>query len=353
MHVHLRDGPMCKLITPTVRSGGIAICYVMPNLVPPVTTKQQVVEYHAKLQSLAPKTTFLMTLYLSKDLTPELLEECAGLIHGIKCYPAGVTTNSKYGVDPNDFSAFYPLFAKMQELGLVLNLHGEKPSTKEEGDDINVINAEPRFLPALRKLHDDFPKLKIVLEHCTTHEAIDLVRELNQDVKAGDEIYVAATITAHHLYLIIDNWAGNPINFCKPVAKFQKDRKSLIAAATSGEPWFFFGSDSAPHPIHTKQVHVGVCAGVYTQSDAVSYVAEIFDKEGKLQNLPKFIGSNGISYYGLDKTILDKHGDESVWLVERKNKVSMVIGNSDVNVVPFKAGDELKYTVEWRPNSKT
>ena len=104
MHVHLRDGSMCELITPTVRTGGIAISYVMPNLVPPITTKQQVVNYHTKLSKLAPQTTFLMSFYLSKDLTPELIEECADLIHGVKCYPAGVTTNSKYGVDPNDLS---------------------------------------------------------------------------------------------------------------------------------------------------------------------------------------------------------------------------------------------------------
>ncbi|CAK9441483.1 uncharacterized protein LODBEIA_P53510 [Lodderomyces beijingensis] len=357
MHVHLRDGPMCKLITPTVHSGGISICYVMPNLVPPITTKQQVIDYHAKLTSIEPKTTYLMSFYLCKDLTPELIEECKDIIHGVKCYPAGVTTNSKFGVDPNDFSIFYPLFAKMQELGIVLNLHGEKPGNREE-DEINVINAEPKFLPALRQLHQDFPKLKIILEHCTTHEAIELVRELNSgknkkshsDDGGDDEIYVAATITAHHLYLIIDNWAGDPINYCKPVAKFQKDRRALIDAATSGEPWFFFGSDSAPHPIHKKQVHVGVCAGVYTQSNAVSYVAEIFDRQDKLDNLAKFVAKNGISFYGLSQEILNKHKGESCWLVERKNNVPELIGNGDVNVVPFKAGTELKYAVEWRKN---
>ena len=100
-----------------------------------------------------------MSFYLSKDLTPELIEECADLIHGVKCYPAGVTTNSKYGVDPNDFSSFYPLFEAMQKHGIVLNIHGEKPGTSEE-DEINVINAEPKFLPALKKLHADFPRLK-------------------------------------------------------------------------------------------------------------------------------------------------------------------------------------------------
>ncbi|KAK6880877.1 Dihydroorotase [Candida tropicalis] len=348
MHVHLRDGPMCELITPTVRQGGIAISYVMPNLVPPITTKQQVVDYHAKLSKLSPKTTFLMSFYLSKDLTPELIEECSDLIHGIKCYPAGVTTNSKYGVDPNDFTSFYPLFEVMQKIGIVLNLHGEKPSTDENDEEINVITAEPKFLPALKKLHADFPRLKIILEHCTTSDAIATIREINQNYKPGDDISVGATITAHHLYLIIDNWAGNPINFCKPVAKFQKDRKALVEAATSGEPWFFFGSDSAPHPIHAKKTHVGVCAGVYTQSHAIAYVAEIFDKAGKLENLKKFVSDNGINFYGLTDEILNKHKNESVWLVERENKVPEAIANGELEVVPFKAGETLKYTVEWR-----
>ncbi|KAI5956231.1 URA4 [Candida jiufengensis] len=351
MHVHLRDGTMSKLITPTVKSGGISICYVMPNLVPPITTKQQVEEYHKNLEKMAPDTTFLMSFYLCKELTPELVEECAdkGLIHGIKCYPAGVTTNSKYGVDPNDFSQFYPIFEKMQEKGIILNLHGEKPGIDEK-DEINIINAESKFLPALRKLHQDFPRLKIILEHTTTFESIELVRELNQGKKQGDEIFIGATITAHHLYLIIDNWANNPINYCKPVAKFHKDKNALIDAATSGEPWFFFGSDSAPHPIHKKQVHVDVCAGVYTQCNAIGYVAEIFDKFNKLENLKKFVSDNGIKFYDLKEEILAKHKNESVWLIERKNKVPEILGNGEVEVVPFKAGDELKYIIEWRKN---
>lgn len=139
---------------------------------------------------------------------------------------------------------------------MILNIHGEKAhlSKEEEArgnveDEINVINAEPKFLPALRKLHADFPKLKIVLEHCTTHESIALIRELNKGKTENDEVFVSATITAHHLYLIIDQWAGNPINFCKPVAKFQKDRQALIDAATSGEPWFFWlGLCTPPNP---------------------------------------------------------------------------------------------------------
>lgn len=350
LHVHLRDGKMMELITPTVRQGGVAIAYVMPNLVPPITTLQRVKDYRNELQKLSPKTKFLMSFYLSQDLTPELIREAAkgGFVHGVKCYPAGVTTNSKYGVDPNNFSIFYPIFEAMQETGLILNIHGEKPNSKHETEEIHVLNAEPKFLPALRKLHADFPKLKIVLEHCTTKEAIALIRELN-DGNNG-EVFVSGTITAHHLSLTIDSWAGNPINFCKPVAKLPLDRDALVNAATSGEPWFFFGSDSAPHPIEAKSTHVGVCAGVYTQSHAIAYVAQVFDKAEKLDNLKKFVADNGLEFYKANLDLKEVEGleKERVWLVKRENIVPEVIGSGTLNVVPFKAGEKLDWTVEWR-----
>lgn len=355
MHVHLRDGEMMELVTPTIRSGGISVAYVMPNLTPPITTIEQVQSYHAKLQKLSPETTFLMTFYLSHELTPQLVREAAEskVIRGIKCYPAGVTTNSKYGVDPNDFSAFYPIFEVMQQQGLVLNLHGEKPSVaknseSDETEDIHVLNAEPAFLPALEKLHADFPRLQIVLEHCTTKAAIDIVRKINAETKEADPITVAASITAHHLFLSIDEWAGNPINFCKPVAKLPSDRRALVEAATSGEPWFFFGSDSAPHPIESKSKHVGVCAGVFTQSHALSYVAEAFDVAGKLENMEKFVSKNGQNFYNVDMKQVGDREHQSVWMVKRPHDVPQVIGRGAVNVVPFKAGESLQWTAEWR-----
>ncbi|WPK23348.1 hypothetical protein PUMCH_000586 [Australozyma saopauloensis] len=343
MHVHLRDGKMMELVAPTVREGGVSIAYIMPNLVPPVTTIDRVVEYKKLLQALAPKTTFLMSFYLCKELTPELINEAAklGAIQGVKCYPAGVTTNSAAGVDPNDFSSFYGIFKAMEENNLVLNLHGERPPSKDE--DIHVLNAEPKFLPALIKLSQDFPNLKIILEHCTTKAAIDTVRSLH---KENPNCKVAATITAHHLYLTIDSWAGNPINFCKPVAKLPEDLRALVDAATSGEPYFFFGSDSAPHPIESKARHVGVCAGVFTQSHAIAYVAEIFHAAGKLENIKKFVSDNGVAFYGLSSD--DVISKDTVVLVERENYVPEIIGNDTLKVVPFRAGEKLRYAVEWR-----
>ncbi|CDO93518.1 unnamed protein product [Kluyveromyces dobzhanskii CBS 2104] len=349
MHVHLRDGPMCQLVTPTVKEGGVSVAYVMPNLQPPVTTLGRVQEYKATLESLAPETTFLMSFYLCKDLTPELIHEAAkaGAIQGVKCYPAGVTTNSSQGVDPNDFSGFYPLFKALEEEGIVLNLHGEKPSVAGEEEDIHVLNAEESFLPALRKLHADFPELKIVLEHCTTAAAIQTIEDINRDVKDPSDIRVAATITAHHLSLTIDDWAGNPINFCKPVAKLPSDKRALVKAATSGKPYFFFGSDSAPHPIESKSKHVGVCAGVFSQSLAIPYLAEVFESQGKLANLKSFVSDAPLSFYAFDTEKVKSK--QTVIIFKKTTVVPETITNGDgLKVAPFKAGDELHWAVRWK-----
>lgn len=207
-HVHLRDGNMSAAVVPTIRQGGVNTVYVMPNLVPPITTVAMALAYKARLRALDPSITYLMTLYLHESITPEVVRDAkaAGIV-GIKSYPAGVTTNSSSGV--LSYEPFYPVFAAMEECGLVLNLHGECPS--DHGENINVINAESRFLPTLKSLHTKFPKLRIVLEHCTTADAVKAVES------CGDR--VSGTITAHHLSLTIDDVAGNALYYCKPVAK--------------------------------------------------------------------------------------------------------------------------------------
>lgn len=352
-HVHLRQGEMMELVTPTVREGGVSIAYIMPNLTPPLTDIERAVQYKNDLQKLAPKTTFLLTFYLSKLLTPEIVAKAAdeGVIRGIKCYPAGVTTNSQAGVDPNDFTAFYPIFKVMQEKGLVLNLHGEKPSVHNEsgdaGEDIHVLNAEPKFLPALFKLHKDFPELKIVLEHCTSKAAIDAIYEINKDLKEGEEPKVVASITAHHLYLTIDDWAGNPVNFCKPVAKLPEDRRSLLNAAVSGKPFFFFGSDSAPHDLSKKSTHIGVCAGVYTQQYAIAYVAEIFDKIGKIEMLKDFVSTFGNAFYNMNESKLVCK-DKCV-LVKQDVEIPeiMTFDASNLKIAPFRPVEKLSWSTKW------
>lgn len=346
MHVHVRDGAMCELITPTIREGGISVAYVMPNLNPPITTLERVIEYKNTLERLAPKTTFLMSFYLSKDLTPELIHEAASkrAIHGVKCYPAGVTTNSASGVDPNDFSAFYPIFKAMEEENLVLNLHGEKPSVDE--DDIHVLNAEEKFLPALGIIHNAFPNLRIILEHCTSEVAINTINKINENVSPSD-IRVAATITAHHLHLTIDDWAGNPINYCKPVAKLPKDKRALIDAATSGKPYFFFGSDSAPHPIHAKSTHVNVCAGVYSQLHAISYIADVFETYNALDNLKSFVSTSALNFYNIqeDDLVCRQH---AILYKEKFTVTEALSDKHDLTVVPFLAGKPLNWRVRWQ-----
>ena len=354
MHVHVRDGAMCELVTPTIREGGVSVAYIMPNLQPPVTTLERVVAYKETLQKLSPKTTFLMSFYLSRELTPELIHKAAslGAVQGVKCYPAGVTTNSAAGVDPNDFTGFYPIFKAMEENNLVLNLHGEKPSVSnsKDGDDIHVLNAEAKFLPALAKLHTDFPNLKIILEHCTTAAAIQTIEEINKDITDPADIRVAATITAHHLHLIIDDWAGNPINFCKPVAKLPSDRRALVEAAVSGKPYFFFGSDSAPHPLENKARHIGVSAGVFSQRFAIAYVAEVFDQQNALDKLKDFVSTFGINFYGVKSA--DLVSQDKAVLVRREYTVpETVTDHKGITMAPFMAGHKLHWDVQWETSA--
>jgi dihydroorotase len=333
-HVHLRDGAIKEIVAPTVRDGGVSVAYVMPNLVPPIVTAERAVEYKQSLEALAPKTLFLMTLYLSPEITPEVIQKAkAAGVSGVKCYPAGVTTNSEHGV--SSYEQFYPTFAEMEKQDMVLNLHGECPS----GDGVHVLNAEERFLPTLKELHAKFPKLRIVLEHCTSEAAVNAVLECGATV--------AATITAHHLYLTVDSWGGNSHNFCKPVAKLPSDREALIRAATSGNPKFFFGSDSAPHPLKNKTKGSGAAAGVYTQAYALPYVAEVFEAHGKLDKLKSFVTDFGKSFYKVSDDQLPNQ--DQVTLVKKEHPVPEKIGgHGDDAVVPFKAGEKLSWSVQWK-----
>jgi len=338
MHVHLRDGQMCDLVTPTVKEGGINVAYIMPNLQPPVTTIEQVKTYKSKLESLSPNTKFLMSFYLNEDITPELLDEAKDYIHGIKVYPAGVTTNSKNGVDPTDFTPFYPVLEKMQQYGLVLNIHGENPH--KEGSNTTVMNAEPEFLPVLETLHNKFPTLKIVLEHSTTEAAIKAVKKI-------DSPYVAATITIHHLFLTIDDVVGSPLNFCKPVAKTYDDKRALIKTVLSGDSRFFLGTDSAPHIACNKNKLLGCAAGVYVSKYCLQILAQFWkDNNGDWNNFKKFVSSNGLEFYGLDKSELPK---EKCYLIEKKVTIeNEITDNNGVSVIPFKAGETLDFDIEWK-----
>ncbi|KAL4795693.1 hypothetical protein BDV19DRAFT_160326 [Aspergillus venezuelensis] len=337
-HVHLRDGDMMELVTPTIRQGGVNTVFVMPNLVPPVTTVDRALEYKARLQAIEPNVNFLMSLYLHESVTPETIIDAKKRgITGVKSYPAGVTTNSSSGVV--DYELFYPVFAEMEKQGLILNLHGEVPSQ----GDVTVLSAEERFLPTLLQLHEKFPELRIILEHCTTAAAVEAVK------KCGPT--VAGTITAHHLSIIIDSWAGDPFCFCKPVAKTPADRDALLRAAASGNSKFFFGSDSAPHPAASKRGGEKIAAGVFTQPYTTQLVVDAFEQacqNGVLKEeditpeiVEGFMSKFGRSFYGLES-----EQKEFITLEKKDEKVINILKSDKVDVVPFRR-DQETWSVTW------
>ena len=323
-HLHLRQGEMMRNIVPLIRQGGVGRCVVMPNTTPPIATTAIALKYHEELHAIAPDIDFLMTLYLQPKLTPQEINRAAlAGIFGVKCYPRGVTTNSDSGVE--DLEAYDETFDAMEAAGIALLIHGEVPSNDEL--DICVLNAEERFLPELEKLHRRFPKLRIVLEHATTVAAIECVKSLGETV--------AATITAHHLELTVDDWAGKNHNFCKPVAKYPHDRDALRKIVNEGHPRFFMGSDSAPHPRSTKEAACG-CAGIFTAPLLLPYLADCFDKLGCLDKLAGFTSTFGSNFHGLPTS------DDTITLA----KENQIVPDSYKDVVPFRAGETLNWTIK-------
>ena len=352
-HVHLRQGQMSELIAPHVKKGGMQLAYVMPNLSPPLTNAEQASQYVKDLEALAPGTKFFGTMYLSPALTPDEIRKAAAAgIRGVKSYPRGVTTNSDGGIE--DYEVYYPVFEAMEEAGMVLNLHGEVPSDANQG--ICVLNAEARFLSHLEKIHARFPRLRVVLEHATTRAAVDCVRRL------GDT--VGCTITPHHLALIVDDWAGRPVNFCKPVAKTPDDRAALQEVVREGHPRFFLGSDSAPHPLASKYpspasvgstkdfvASCGCAAGIYTSAVLLPLCATILESFGALDKLEAYVSTNGRAFYG-------EPAPAGAEVVLRRTSASIPAAYvhpahefksdgdaSKLQVVPFWAGRELTWEI--------
>lgn len=348
-----------RMVTPKVEEGGVSLAYIMvrrklfflkkkrrvvltkmfyqPNLQPPIKNTEQALAYKSELEALAPNVTFYMTLYLSPELTVEEVRKASKAgIAGVKSYPRGVTTNSDNGIE--NYEIYYPIFEAMEKEGLVLNLHGEIPSDAQK--DICVMNAEERFLPELKKIATAFPNLKIVLEHATSKAAIDMVKSL------GDN--VGCSITVHHLQLIVDDWAGQAHHFCKPVAKFPHDRDAIRDAVKSGHPRFFLGTDSAPHPIATKEGPRSN-AGVFTTPLVLPYLCKIFEEIECLDKLENFACHFGRNFYGLSQ----KAGfvDNKVTLVKEANVAvpqhyEISTTNADLGVVvPFYANKDIGWKI--------
>ena len=333
-HLHLRDGAMLSaVVADTARHFGRAI--VMPNLVPPVLTGADASAYRDRILAHCagyPKFQPLMTLYLteSTDASDVIAAAEAGIVHAVKLYPAGATTNSASGV--RDFDKVRTVLEAMAEIGLPLCVHGEVTDPS-----VDIFDREAVFIDrVLTPLRARLPRLKIILEHVTTADGVDFVRD------AGGNM--AATITTHHLFINRNHiLAGGirPHYYCLPVAKRERHRLALVTAATSGAPQFFLGTDSAPHLDADKQSACG-CAGIYTAPTTLSCLAYVFEAESALNQLEAFTSLNGAAFYGLPPA------NDNIKLVKRDQAVvfpaSRTTDNGEVTI--FDCGVPLYWEVE-------
>ena len=286
MHLHLRDGEMLKLVGP-LTSNTFSGALVMPNLVPPITTKEALLSYKQRIKDACKDDNFepFVTLFFKNDYSYEFLEDVKNEIIGIKLYPAGITTNSETGVASMDVEVLRPTLESMSKLGIPLCIHGETNGF--------VMDREKEFMPIYESIAKAFPDLKIIMEHITTKDAVDLLDKYNN---------LYATVTLHHLLITLDDVAGgmlNPHLFCKPIAKRPEDRTALLNAALKAHPKLMFGSDSAPHPKHKKEC-CGCAAGVFTSPIALQVLTELFEKHNCLENLNAFVSSNAQKIYDLN-----------------------------------------------------
>ena len=328
-HIHFRDGAAMQSVLPdTARVFGRAIA--MPNLRPPVVNVADAMAYRGRLLAAAAGTSFepLMTLYLTDNTTPEEIRRAraSGFVHAVKYYPAGATTNSDSGV--TELTRAYPAIAAMEEVGMPLLLHGEVVDP-----EVDVFDREAVFIERhLTRLLRDFPRLKIVLEHITTRQAAEFVTAAPANV--------AATITVHHLLYnrnAMFNGGIRPHLFCLPVLKREQHRQALVAAAISGNPKFFLGTDSAPHAVGAKETACG-CAGIYSAHAAIELYAEAFEDAGALDRLEAFASFYGADFYGLPR-----HTD-ALTLKRESWDAPASLRLGDETLVPLRAGE----TIRWR-----
>jgi dihydroorotase len=332
-HLHLRDGEALAAVLPdTARRFARAI--VMPNLKPPVTTVALAAAYRERILAALPagmNFTPLMTLYLTDNMPPTEVDavKASDFVHAIKLYPAGATTNSDAGV--SDLKKCAATLARMEKLGVPLLVHGEVTDPAVDIFDREAVFIDTVLKPLLR----DFPALKVVLEHITTKDGIDFVK--------GGGANVAGTLTAHHLLLNRNAiFAGGirPHNYCLPVLKRETHRQALVAAAISGNPKFFLGTDSAPHAQSAKEAACG-CAGCYTAHAGIELYAEVFEAAGALDRLEAFASFFGPDYYGLPRNAEKITLRREVMAVP----VSFDYPGGD-RLVPLRAGESVAWRLE-------
>ncbi|MDC0575780.1 dihydroorotase [Nitrosomonadaceae bacterium] len=333
MHLHLRDGEQMQAVLPdTVKRFARAI--VMPNLQSPVITTELALAYSSRISSaltanIGMKFEPLMTLYLTDNTKFSEIKKAkaSGIIHGVKFYPAGTTTNSDTGV--TDIAKCFPVLEAMEQENIALLVHGEINDPK-----IDIFDKEKYFIDrVLVTIAQHFPNLRIVFEHITTKEAVEFVKEASENI--------GATITAHHLLLnrnAILQGGIHPHYYCLPVLKREIHRLALIEAAVSGDPKFFLGTDSAPHSKSTKESDCG-CAGIYSSHAAIELYAEIFEQADALEKLEGFASFFGADFYGLPRN------RESITLTKESWNVPMEFEFAGETLVPLRAGRSMIWKI--------
>jgi len=322
MHLHLRDKEMLKVVAP-LTSESFAGALVMPNLVPPVDTMDDLLAYKERILTATKGDTFkpYMTLFFRDSYDYDFLKSFGDELTAIKLYPAGITTNSEGGVSGFDIDKLSPALEAMSKLGIPLCIHGETNGF--------VMDREAEFIPIYEKLANAFPRLKIIMEHITTKESVAALDK-------HENLY--ATITLHHLLITLDDVAGGllrPHLFCKPIAKRPIDRDALLEVALNAHPKVMFGSDSAPHSKEAKE-SCGCAAGVFSAPVALAALAELFDKHDKLENLQKFVSDNARLIYGIMPP------EKKIVLEKTPMKVPSKYGN----VIPMFAGETLSWSIK-------
>jgi len=329
-HLHVRDGDAMRAVV-----GDTASCFgravIMPNLTPPVVDTAMAMDYRARITAALPSDTRfspLMTLYLTDSTTPAEIAraKASGGVVGVKLYPAGATTNSAAGV--TEMSRCFPALEAMEKQGLPLLVHGEATDPAIDVFDREKVFIDQVLAPLIRR----FPGLRLVLEHVTTRDGVDFV--------LAAPPHVAATITAHHLLMnrnAMFQGGIRPHHYCLPVLKRESHRQALVAAAISGSPKFFLGTDSAPHGRRTKESSCG-CAGMYTAHAAIALYAEAFEAAAALERLEAFASFHGADFYGLP------HNADSIRLCKESQRVPDTLPFGDDTLIPLRAGGE----VGWR-----
>lgn len=322
MHLHLRDASMLNLVAP-LSSNTFAAAIIMPNLVPPISTKEALIAYKERILKACGNDTFTpyMTLFFKPTYTKVFLESIKDELTAIKLYPAGITTNSEGGLSGFDVEELRPTLTAMSELNIPLCVHGETNGF--------VMDREAEFASIYAMLATNFPKLKIIMEHITTKESVALLDKF-------DNLY--ATITLHHLLITLDDVAGGmlqPHLFCKPIAKRPEDRAELLRVALEGHPKVMFGSDSAPHPQHAKEA-CGCAAGIFTAPIALQVLTELFMEHSSLEKLQAFVSDNAQKIYANLQV-----PQKTIQLEEKE----FIVPDKYADIVPMYAGETLKYSI--------